>query len=84
MITEVRVDDIPQSRKVGMVKACAEDTLAEFLESGFDACEVDPPDGVKKNSLAPAKSMLARSRRLDVKVVTRKGRVYLVRGGAHV
>ena len=78
MIREVNRDEIPKKRS-GRPKGAATICAEEFLESGYDACEVDVPSGRSPASFCACMHKTVKRLDLPVAMMVRDGRIFLVK-----
>lgn len=84
MLKPINVDDIPPVRTVSYcaTRVFAEETVEEFLDSDEESAEVvEIPAAVKTQQLSQylRQEIKRRHRDKTVKVIQRKGRIYLQR-----
>ena len=83
MITEVSRDVVgihSRGRYPTMLGEQLENDILEFANSGFSACEVSNPGYKDVHSFYVMARRYAEKSGLSIGVVSRKGRIYLVRG----
>lgn len=60
----------------------ASDTLKKFVDMGYEAVEVEVPDGYKNSSFVATLVSIIRRKNYDILALTRKGKVFLIKQDA--